>query len=85
MEQRLVCVCQRDVDHHGRRHGEEPCPERAAQVPGVVGVEVSEYQRGVDAGDGCELGGVSSLALECGGENVRLEGESGLVELVLPW
>lgn len=57
MEERLVLVRERDVDHDGRRDGQEARPQRRAKLPGVVRREVFEDERGVDASDGFELRG----------------------------
>lgn len=42
VEQRLVRIRQRDVDHDGRRDGEESLAQGAAKAPGVGGGELRE-------------------------------------------
>ena len=55
VEERLVLVRERDVDDDGRGDGQEPRAQRGAKLPGIVGGEVLEDERRVDARDGFEL------------------------------
>ena len=55
MEERLVLVREGDVDDDGGGNGNEARPQRIAQVPCVVGVEVREHERRIDFGNGLEL------------------------------
>jgi hypothetical protein len=50
MEEGLVLICERDVDHDWCWDGKQAIAQRRAKFPCIICCEMLEYQRGVDSG-----------------------------------